>query len=330
MSSVTINKDLCTSFKVSKVFSHTETPPITSLDYDDSGQFLISTSVDECIQLYDITKGKHVKPVYSKKYGCHLAKFTHNQKNCIYASTKGDDNTIRYLSLSDNSYIRYFRGHKGFVNSLEVSPKSDVFVSASLDHTTKLWDLRASNPQASIPSTARSSVAFDPSGEVVALSNVNEGVVKFLNVKMFDAEPFYVLQLPKGYQWDKVEFSNDSKFIMLSSSQYGHLLYDSFEFLEKGKLDGFTPIPQNEFASNGCASFTPDGKYVFSGNGLGNVCVWSLNPLDNNRQPVRGNVKPLAYLKGDARPRLCLWNPCFAQFTTADVSISMWIPEEAS
>lgn len=325
--SITITKELCAKFKPSKGFNPAAEAPITSLDYDDSGQFLITTSLDECIQLYDTLKGKHVKPVYSKKYGCHLAKFTH-QKNCIYASTKiGEDNTIRYLSLNDNSYIRYFRGHKGMVTSLEVSPKSDIFISASLDDTVKLWDLRASNPQASFPSKGESMVAFDPAGLIVAVSNVKDSTVKFVDVKMFDSEPFHEIELPKGFIWDKVEFSNDSKHILFSSQNQGHLVYDSFDFIPVTALQGLTPIPNTGFQSSGLACFTPDGKYIFSGNGAGNVAVWSLRPDDMGATTIPSSLKPLTYLDGDDRPRMCLWNPKYMQFTTADTSVNMWLPE---
>lgn len=76
---------------------------------------------------------RHVKQLYSKKYGVHLARFTHKSSTIIYASTKGNgaqfrlvyfrrmlklivpvnrSDDIRYLSLHDNNYLRYFKGHK--------------------------------------------------------------------------------------------------------------------------------------------------------------------------------------------------------------------------
>ena len=68
--------------------------------------------------------------------------------NVLHGSTQIDGfnnlskDTIRYLSFHDNSYIRYFKGHSKKVTSLEMSPVNDLFMSASLDNTIKLWDLR--------------------------------------------------------------------------------------------------------------------------------------------------------------------------------------------
>lgn len=55
--------------------------------------------------------------------------------------------TIRYLSLHDNKYLRYFKGHKSRVTSLCMSPEDDTFMSASEDKTVRLWDLRSTNAQ---------------------------------------------------------------------------------------------------------------------------------------------------------------------------------------
>ncbi len=65
------------------------------------------------------------KRIYSRKYGCGLARFTHRSNNILHSSTVGDGITcihrsrsdeldvIRYLSVHDNKYLQYFRGHTG-------------------------------------------------------------------------------------------------------------------------------------------------------------------------------------------------------------------------
>ena len=101
---------------------------------------------------------RHSKTLYSKKYGVHLARFTHHSQNVIYASTKEDGtmvfpygiadvDTLRYLSLHDNHYVRYFKGHKKQVTCLEISPIDEQFLSSGLDDTVRLWNMNSSSCQ---------------------------------------------------------------------------------------------------------------------------------------------------------------------------------------
>ncbi|CAA0823417.1 ATPase 11- plasma membrane-type [Striga hermonthica] len=62
--------------------------------------------------------------------------------------TSSDDDSVlllkslRYLSMFDNRCLRYFKGHKERVVSLCMSPVNDGFMSGSLDHSVRMWDLR--------------------------------------------------------------------------------------------------------------------------------------------------------------------------------------------
>ena len=82
--------------------------------------------------------------VKSLKYGCDLVHFTHASNTIVYASNKeGKGHAIRYMSLHDNKYLKYLRGHTAKVVSLSVSPVDDTMISGSLDKTVRLWDLRS-------------------------------------------------------------------------------------------------------------------------------------------------------------------------------------------
>lgn len=90
-------------YRPSKAFSNfAKGAEVTSLDFDDTGEFCIAAGDDETLQLYDCKLGKHNKTLYSKKYGCHLARFTHTQSNVIYASTKENGTTPSFPGL----YVR--------------------------------------------------------------------------------------------------------------------------------------------------------------------------------------------------------------------------------
>ena len=94
--------------------------------------------------IYDCSGGQEKQVIKSQKYGCDLVHFTHATNTIVYASNKeGKDHAIRYMSLHDNKFLKYFSGHQGKVVSLSVSPVDDTMISGSLDKTVRLWDLRS-------------------------------------------------------------------------------------------------------------------------------------------------------------------------------------------
>lgn len=56
---------------------------------------------DDTIQLFDIKEGKPTKSVPSKKYGAHLARFTHHSRQVLHASTKVDGRRAVFPVLVD-------------------------------------------------------------------------------------------------------------------------------------------------------------------------------------------------------------------------------------
>lgn len=130
-------------------------------------------STNHRLVLWTFSRSRAKKNLNSKKYGVDLIHFSHTTDNVIHSSTKIDGksllgfslqrkrdllDTIRFLSLHDNKYIRYFPGHvkkwgmKGVkifskcssrVISLSMSPVDDLFLSTSLDSTLRIWDLKS-------------------------------------------------------------------------------------------------------------------------------------------------------------------------------------------
>ncbi len=97
-------KRLC----VAKSFKESDSARIHSLHFSSDGHSLISASEDDQIVVFDCEKGTQKRLVNSQKYGVDLARFTHARNAAVHASTKVDDD-VRYLSLHDNKFIRYFK-----------------------------------------------------------------------------------------------------------------------------------------------------------------------------------------------------------------------------
>ncbi|KAI5781437.1 WD40-repeat-containing domain protein [Geopyxis carbonaria] len=318
-------------FRPSKAFQHVQHgAEITSLDFDDRGEFCIAAAADETLQLYDCAHGRHAKTLFSKKYGCHLARFAHSASNVIYASTKEND-TIRYLSLHDNSYIRYFKGHTRAVNALEVSPVDDQFISCAHDDTVRLWDLRSANAHGLLTTTSPSLATFDPSGIIFAVASHASSSILLYDLRNYDKQPFttftiaddaflstfsYPARMPA---WSKLEFSNDGKLLLLGTRGHAHYVIDSFaentsKFLFRVHRPRGPTAPQ-KVETSGDVCFTPDGRYIVGGQGEKGVLVWDTQSAPDEKK----TLKPKCELADGARSMSsCVaFNPRSHVFATA-------------
>ncbi|EGG20682.1 hypothetical protein DFA_00543 [Cavenderia fasciculata] len=195
---------------IGKVFKDDNTAPINSMDFCGDGTLLITASDDESIHLYNINSGDSQKQLYSKKYGVDLIRFTHHNDAIICASKNQWDESLRYLSLHDNRYLRYFKGHRNKVVSLSMSPVNDTFMSGSLDDTIRLWDLRTNVCQGIIRRNGRPSLSYDPEGIILATA-VSGNSIKLYDVRNFDKGPFsnFIVHHPQPVEWTGMKFSND-------------------------------------------------------------------------------------------------------------------------
>jgi COMPASS component SWD2 len=138
-----LTSSLLTHFGVGR--KHQSPGCINSLDFSLKGDSLVLSTdePDESIQLFNVATAAQKKQVFCKKSGCDLVRFTHHPSSLLVCSKNAAwDNSIRYLSMHDNRYLRYFKGHRERVTALSMSPLDDSFLSASYDRTLRLWDLR--------------------------------------------------------------------------------------------------------------------------------------------------------------------------------------------
>ncbi|KAG7195314.1 member of Set1p complex, histone methyl transferase [Scheffersomyces spartinae] len=355
-----ISERMVSPLRAVKNFNYHKGASITSVDFDDLGQYLISCGIDKSIQVYDIHKGKHFKDVQSQKYGAHLARFIHKGLNCLYASTPGessaetDSDAIRYLQLADNQYVRYFRGHAAQVLDIQVNPVADTFVSASLDCTVKMWDLRVANATGNINTKVPSIIAYDPHGVVMALGRQsilgklqstenhtnNKGRIDFFDLQNYDKGPFLLVELetlPNAI-WNKLEFSNNGKLLLLGTDGPEHYVLDAFLGVLLTTI--LLTLP-NEFKPgdrwmrfnyhcSGSVCFTPDGRYIIVGSPLKNILIYDTNNMNTNPSTVNNRHKLLPiknYRTENGVPKIVAFNPKLFTLAVADNTVTLWQSE---
>ncbi|KAL0574235.1 hypothetical protein V5O48_007706 [Marasmius crinis-equi] len=342
-------------------------PPrhIWGITFDDRGDTLVTAAEDESFRLYSCRSGKAVKTLYSKKYGVKLPRFTHKNTAILHASTKEDD-SIRYHSIHDNKYLSYFKGHKGKVTSLEVSPVDDGFMSGSEDKTVRLWDLRmglggSCRGQLNLP-TKEPVVAYDSSGLVFAVAVNGFQRILLYDQANYDKAPFLTISLedptlaqisypPRPIYVTSLAFSSNGKFILVGASGDAHYVLDAFQGSVLAKLEGHVGLERraiNERKGIECGrgisgeevSWTPDSKYVVGGSLDGKVCIWDVQNLGDAASieaaaalapgapmPMK-KIQPMVKLEGHPGPARCVrFNPRLAMMCTAGSELAFWLPD---
>ena len=304
---------------------------MNAVSFHSSGEWVVTSSDDESIHVYNAAEGTLSSTLYSKKYGVDRIKYTHHINSVLTASKNEWDHTLRYLSLHDNRYLRYFKGHRGAVTSLEISPVDDSFLSGSQDGSVRLWDVRA--PECAgflrLPPAATPAVAFDPEGIIfgVAVANPGRGsahAVKLYDARSYDKGPFATFDLDLGNDnslvFSSLAFSPDGGSILLSTTGEPLVVLDSMN----GELRAILRGRLNEVNLPLQASYSPDGQYIVSGSENGAVHIWPAAPPTTSIA-----VDDFVALRGHPEPTLNVaWSPTSALIVSACSSVGFWVPPD--
>ncbi|MFB2767930.1 AAA-like domain-containing protein [Pelatocladus sp. BLCC-F211] len=159
------------------------------------------------------------------------------------------------------------QGHSDVVSSVIFSPDGKTLVSASDDHTVKLWNLQGKE-LATLKGHSDSvySVAFSPDGKILASAS-NDATVKLWNLQGKE------LATLKGHS-DRVysvAFSPDGKTLASASRDTTVKLWN----LQQHKVTATFKVQSNAVAVYSVA-FSPDGKTIASASASGTVKLWNL------------------------------------------------------
>lgn len=296
---------------------------ISSFDISADGTMVVAAFPGiDTLRCYDAQGGKPRKTILSKKYGVDLVRFTHKSTNVIY--TGPNDGVIRYLSLHDNAYLRYFSGHRGRVTSVELCPVSDAFLSAGEGGDgIRVWDLRSASGQAegilAVPGSPL--IAFDPQGLIFAVATESRHI-RLYDLANYGAGPFAVFEIvdqehPQS-QWTGLAFSPDGRDLLLDTDLGHFYLVDAFEGNVKHvcrSKNASSAVKRSPRA----AAWTPDGSHIVrcqAGSEL--LTLW---------RPSDGQL--VAQLSGHTRPpQSIMFNPRYAMMVSSCANLAFWLPDQ--
>ncbi|CAL5369094.1 unnamed protein product [Camellia sinensis] len=248
--------------------------------------------------------GRCLKTINSKKYGVDLVCFTSHPTTVIYSSKNGWDESLRLLSLHDNKYLRYFKGHHDRVVSLSLCSRKECFISGSLDRTVLLWDQRAEKCQGLLRVQGRPATAYDDQGLVFAIAF--GGYIRMFDARKYEKGPFDIFSVGGDVSdANVVKFSNDGRLVLLTTAE-GHIhVLDSF----RGTLlftFNVKPVLSNSTLE---ASFSTEGTFVISGSGDGSVFAWN----------ARSGKEVASWMSTETEPPVIKWAPGSLMFLTGQL-----------
>ncbi|KAE9599487.1 hypothetical protein Lal_00039537 [Lupinus albus] len=317
MSLLELDDYMIRSMSIGAVFSDF-VGKIFSLDFHRTDDLLVTASEDDSVRLYDIANAKLLKTTYHKKHGTDRICFTHHPSSVICSSRYNLETTgesLRYLSMYDNRCLRYFKGHKQRVVSLCMSPINDSFISGSLDHSARIWDLRVNACQGILRLRGRPTVAYDQQGLVFAVA-MEGGAIKLFDSRSYDRGPFdtFLVGGDTAEVCD-IKFSNDGKSMLLTTTNNNIYVLDAYG---GEKQFGFSLEPSPGTTIE--ATFTPDGKYVVAGSGSGTMHAWS----------IEQRIEVACWSSHIGAPWCLKWAPRRAMFAAASTVLTFWIPNTSN
>ena len=280
-------------------FFRDHTSAVNALDFHHTEDALVTTGDDDAIHLYNTNTGAKTRTLYSKKYGCTNVCFPHSAAAVIYGSrNKGaggaaiDDHAVRYHSLHDNTYLRYFKGHTDAVTSIAMNSTNDCFLTGSADLTVRMWDLRTPKCCAVIPECpAIPYVATDAQGDVFAVTE-GDGGIKLYGTNSYSQGAFaqfetYIDNAGKELFPNPdnnpqmrppaiscLKFSPDGKRLLAVNGSW-ITIFDAFNGEHTMRIRVPGSGQQQHAVTPMEASFSPCGEYVVSGGADSRVHVWS-------------------------------------------------------
>jgi hypothetical protein len=199
---VSTSLELARSFGISLFLDPFEPPrdaahdvQVNSAAFSRDGGALFTASNDGTVSVFDASSGARQCDVFVRDgVGACLITPTHHAMGVLHAAVAHAPpraaGRVTYHNLHENKVVRFFEGHERAVTAISMSPSSDVVLTAGLDGTFRLWDLRAAAPvargdlvmppkatepppaphtSAALLRTLKPAAAFDAGGDVFAV-----------------------------------------------------------------------------------------------------------------------------------------------------------------
>ncbi|KAM8847758.1 THO complex subunit 3-like isoform 1-T1 [Synchiropus picturatus] len=181
------------------------------------------------------------------------------------------DQTAGVFMLEKDRLVteHYYRGHSDSVDQLCWHPTNpDLFVTASLDKSIRIWDVRTTKCIAAVNTKGENiNICWSPDGQTIAVGNKDD-VVSFVDTKThrFRAEKQFKFEV------NEISWNNDNDMFFLTN---GNGCINLLSYPDLKPIQSIKAHPSNCI----CIKFDPTGKYFATGSTDALVSLWDVDEL---------------------------------------------------
>eukprot|EP00944_MAST-04C_sp_MAST-4C-sp1_P004740 g4740.t1 len=302
---------------------------INAMSYSKCGKIIVCAwnNPNSTLVAYDAIHGSQLNSFDKGVQGVERLTFLHNSDTIAMASKSvyAGSKVVTLYNIKTKQDICLYRMHSDKITALKTHPNKDYIMSASKDKEICLWDVNRQGKQAAarlnLEDATHPSIAFDPKGVCFA---VGATVKKKTFIQLFDMR-----KIGDGC-FDKFEVDNSNVPHYLIDSFTGKLLVSLTDHCveldaERRKQRLIDGIEVPGYQGPMYASFSPDSKFIVSGDLDSCIRVWSTkeNELGESFEPVSVWSSGIS-MQHKVPIGPVLWNPRYNSVACASLKLSLW------
>ncbi|MFW9996008.1 MAG: hypothetical protein ACFFD4_28465 [Candidatus Odinarchaeota archaeon] len=150
---------------------------ITDLAFSKAGEFLVSSSVDQTVKLWDLTTDTEIRTLTGHVDQVSSVALSTDGVT-IASGAGGQDQTVKLWNALTGSLMHTLTDHTSNVTGLTFSSDGKTLASCSLDNTIKIWDVPSARLlQTLTGETSHFCIAFSPDNQTLA-SGSDDGTIR--------------------------------------------------------------------------------------------------------------------------------------------------------
>jgi WD40 repeat protein len=171
---------------------HGHSDRATAVAWSPDGKDVVSSSLDNTIQVWDASTGAHITTYRSHKLPAQALSWSSDSRSIVSGSS---DQTAQVWVATTGKPILTYRGHSAPVNAVMWSPDGKRIASGSVDTTVQIWDATSGKMLLTFRGHKNqvTSLAWSPDGTSIVSGSFDK------TVQVWDASTGKVRYIYDGY-----------------------------------------------------------------------------------------------------------------------------------